>query len=333
MKRPVFRHPSQKKKRDRTAPWGLFTGLLLAAVIVLACCCTVQYLYLTTDTVPAQGRLLRPAIERTIPEQLAEMELDLEEIFAAYQKEDPQRLADAYHACVQRDPDMPAYVRSYPELYAVPPTESIYTRGTVYLTFDDGPSNHTAEVLDVLARHGIHATFFVVPRADGSDAELLRRIIREGHTIGVHSATHKYQEIYSSVESYLEDFNAAYERIYQATGQKPAIFRFPGGSLNSYNRMLYQEIITEMLRRGFTYYDWNVEGGEETHTTPASAIQQAAISGALKQDRPILLLHDGPEHSETVNALEGILTALEARGYQFAPLDPSVQPVTFTYPE
>lgn len=320
-------------KGERVSPRSLFTGVLLAAVGVLAACCVLQYWQLTERTVPAQGRLTRPAVELSVQEQLAAAGLELEDVLAAYREAEPATLSRAYSDCLQKDWQAPAYVRLYPELYVPPPEDFLFVENTVYLTFDDGPSRHTAEVLDILKAREIHATFFVVPSADGSDGEILRRIVQEGHTLGIHSATHEYQRIYSSVENFLEDFAAARNRIVRATGREPAVFRFPGGSLNAYNRAVYQEIIAEMLRRGYVYYDWNVEGGEETHSTPASVIQHTTVSGALGQTRPIILLHDGPDHPETVKALDGILDALKNRGYRFAALDPTVQPVAFAYPD
>ena len=76
----------------------------------------------------------------------------------------------------------------------------------VYLTFDDGPSIYTDEILDILDRYHVKATFFVVGK-DGSEAEAaLQRIVEDGHTLGMHSYSHKYKELYESLDSFTEDF-------------------------------------------------------------------------------------------------------------------------------
>ena len=130
--------------------------------------------------------------------------------------------------------EVPAYTELYPELYA---DDSL--RGTVdvdnavYLTFDDGPSARTDEILEILDKYGVKATFFVVGANEEGDLERMQKIVAAGHTLAIHSYSHDYKKIYASVEAYLEDFNQMFCQIYEATGVKPQIFRFPGGSVSS----------------------------------------------------------------------------------------------------
>lgn len=127
---------------------------------------------------------------------------------------------------------------------------------TMYLTFDDGPSEeNTAAVLDILQERGIQATFFVVGENVRSHPEIARRIVEEGHTIGIHCNEHDYDTVYESVEAYLADFQEAYDAVYEVTGVEVELFRFPGGSINAYNEDIYEEIIQEMTDRGFIYFD------------------------------------------------------------------------------
>ena len=132
----------------------------------------------------------------------------------------------------------------------------------VYLTFDDGPSARTDEILEILDKYGVKATFFVVGANEEGDLERMQKIVAAGHTLAIHSYSHDYKKIYASVEAYLEDFNQMFCQIYEATGVKPQIFRFPGGSVNSYNVGIHQQLIAEMTRRGFVYFDWNVANGD-----------------------------------------------------------------------
>ena len=145
------------------------------------------------------------------------------------------------------------YQELYPDLY-VERNEEMFddVPNSVYLTFDDGPSPVTKDILKVLKEKDVKATFFVVYNDSSEAAELLREIAEEGHTIGVHSTTHIYSQIYSSVEAFLSDFEMTATWIEEVTGNKPEIFRFPGGSINIYNEGIYQTIIAEMLRRAIS---------------------------------------------------------------------------------
>ena len=106
------------------------------------------------------------------------------------------------------------------------------------------------------------ATFFVVGGDTEKQRQWMRDIVEDGHTLGMHSYTHDYYKIYASVEAFLDDYYKLFTNIKEATGQTPTIFRFPGGSVNSYDYPVYREIVAEMLRRGFVFYDWNLSSGD-----------------------------------------------------------------------
>lgn len=226
------------------------------------------------------------------------------------------------------------YQNLFPDLYVENDFQFTDTEEKIcYLTFDDGPSvASTGQILDILKENNIKATFFVV-YAEGEEAEALyKRIIAEGHTIGIHSASHDYDLIYSSVEAYLTDFEKLSSHIEGITGVKPEIFRFPGGSINTYNSYIYQELIAEMLRRGYTYYDWNVSSGDASFSpTAKDKVVNNVLSGSLKQDNAIVLMHDSYGHTSTVEALPDIIQGLKNQGYSFAALDKSVTPWCFGY--
>ena len=203
----------------------------------------------------------------------------------------------------------------------------------VYLTFDDGPSTeNTEKILAILKKYDIKATFFVIYRNSDEEKELYRRIVEEGHTIGVHSASHNYEKIYESVEAYLKDFNKLSKHIEELTGVKPEIFRFPGGSVNSYNGAVYEQIISEMTRRGYTYYDWDVSSGDASYgTASASWIAKNVVNGVRKSKTNIVLMHDTNAKDTTVQALTQIIEKLKKKGYTFEKLTKDVKPVTFGY--
>lgn len=231
--------------------------------------------------------------------------------------------------------DLP-YRSLYPELYCEgPAAERETTENTVYLTFDDGPSELTPQILDILREKDVKACFFVVGHTLHTEEgrENLRRIAAEGHTIGIHSSSHNYRKIYASIDAFLEDFNSIYQKVYEITGVRAEIFRFPGGSLNAYNSTIYQELIAEMTRRGFTYYDWNVSSGDATLTNSPSAqrLADTVLSQAGKCQRAIVLMHDSKDKKNTVKALPDIIDRLRDEGYAIVPLTREVNPIIFGY--
>lgn len=226
------------------------------------------------------------------------------------------------------------YTKLYPDMYVEnKPAAFREDAGTIYLTFDDGPSARTPEVLEILKTYNIKATFFVCGGTDESSAEMMKRVVDEGHTIAIHSISHDYGKIYASVESYLDDFYETYMSVYNATGVKPEIFRFPGGSINNYNRLTYMQIIAEMTRRGFVYYDWNVSGEDAVRGATWESIYNNIINYIPSNGtgRLIVLLHDSGDKKNTVAVLPDVIEKLISDGYKFDKLDNSVQPITFGY--
>jgi peptidoglycan/xylan/chitin deacetylase (PgdA/CDA1 family) len=222
-----------------------------------------------------------------------------------------------------------SYQSLYPEMHSEMPVQFQRKPRTVYLTFDDGPSERTLEILDILNRHNIKATFFIV--SNNSDIEILKRIADEGHAIGIHSHSHNYHQIYDSVEAFLDDFNTCYNKIYETTSVKPQIFRFPGGSINAHNMGIYQDIISEMLRRGFIYYDWNISTGDTSKNATKNNIIKNVTKGFNNQESIILLCHDNHNKTNTVAALPDIIDYFQNEGYSFDKLDKTVEPLVFTY--
>jgi peptidoglycan/xylan/chitin deacetylase (PgdA/CDA1 family) len=231
------------------------------------------------------------------------------------------------------DPELaaPAYQKLYPDLYAEAPTEFMITQNAAYLTFDDGPSENTADIVTILDSFDIKATFFFSGGDTPEDKRIMKLVADNGHTVAVHSLSHNYTQVYASVESFLEDFNNTYMSVYEATGVKPQIFRFPGGSVNNYNRFVYKEIIAEMTRRGFVYYDWNVSGEDAADNASWTSIYNYVLDGARihRDDRAIILLHDSK--ARTVTVVEDVIKAMQDMGYTFLPLENNVMPVTFAY--
>ncbi len=180
----------------------------------------------------------------------------------------------------------------------------------VYLTFDDGPSAYTDDILDILDAYGVKATFFVVGKQGYT--EQYQRIVNEGHTLGMHSYSHKYQEIYSSLDAYRQDMDKLHDYLYELTGVDCKIARFPGGSSNKKtSRVNMQELIRYLGEVGIQYYDWNVSSGDAA-AVPIDAEQIAdnVLDHVDRFNTVIVLMHDAAGKKSTVEALPTIIESI-----------------------
>ena len=228
------------------------------------------------------------------------------------------------------------YADLYPDFYAPQPlTAGTKEDGVIYLTFDDGPSARTTAVLDTLKEKNVKATFFVVGNSSQAGKDLMNRIVDEGHTLAMHTYSHNYTKIYSSVEDYLADMYQIFNLIKETTGVTPSLFRFPGGSINGYNRGLYQELISEMLRRGFIPYDWNISSADaaSNQMVPVDTLINNVLSGARTTQRGIVLMHDSSAKLTTAQALPAMIDRLQEMGFELKALTPDVAPILYTYRE
>ncbi len=197
---------------------------------------------------------------------------------------------------------------------AVTFAEEKTTEKEVYLTFDDGPSTKvTNRILDVLKEKNVKATFFIVSDRVSGRKEVLRRIAAEGHTLGVHSKSHKYSEIYASDKAFLSDVDACSNVIQSVTGVKPHVYRFPGGGLS------HRKHFTPLVEaKGYRVVGWNaVCGDEEKQGASAEILTQTALKTAKGKQSVILLCHDSAHHMATAEALPRIIDGFLKDGYVF----------------
>ncbi|MFI3228506.1 MAG: polysaccharide deacetylase family protein [Clostridia bacterium] len=228
------------------------------------------------------------------------------------------------------DGNSPLHNFLYEDLRVDPVEVGEPAENVVYLTFDDGPSQITIEILDILAENNIKATFFVqgVYLNKTENMEILKRAFDEGHAIGVHTDTHIYTDVYSSVTNFLKDYYAVWDKIYQITGEKTALYRFPGGSVNPYSSSTIDDIKIELENRNFVYFDWNVSGDDSiANPTVESIIQNATKSKGYS--RCVVLMHDSGSKSKTLQALPDIIEYYKNEGYSFDKLSADVLPIQF----
>lgn len=174
----------------------------------------------------------------------------------------------------------------------------------IYLTFDDGPSRNTDKILDILKEYDVKATFFVVGKTDEESVRAYQRIVAEGHTLAMHSYSHKYSEIYASKESFEQDLRQLQEYLYQITGVWPRFYRFPGGSSNTVSKVDMQELIEYLNESGITYFDWNIASGDAiSGQLGKDTIVNNCIGGIKAKQECMILMHDASDKNSTVEAL------------------------------
>lgn len=183
----------------------------------------------------------------------------------------------------------------------------------VYLTFDDGPSSNTGKILDILAEYDVKATFFVVGKEEEKYQSLYKRIVEEGHTLGMHSYSHKYSEIYQSVESYAQDMSKLQNFLYDLTGVECKFARFPGGSSNAVSKVDMHELINYLNEQEIVYYDWNISSGDASSSyISTDAILNNCMAQLPQHRECIILMHDASGKDTTVEALPTLIEQIQA---------------------
>ncbi len=178
----------------------------------------------------------------------------------------------------------------------------------VYITFDDGPSTYTDEILDILFRYDVKATFFVVGKDDLHSQEVMRRIVEEGHSIGTHSYSHVYSEIYRSKESFSEDFERIQNYVYEITNVKSNLYRFPGGSSNNVSKVPMEELVAYLNEKEVVYHDWNIASGDGGgELLEVQELVRNSTEGIENREVSVILLHDAATKRTTVEALPMII--------------------------
>jgi len=191
----------------------------------------------------------------------------------------------------------------------------------LYLTFDDGPSpGFTLPLLDVLDRYQIKATFFVCRT---KHPELIKEIYDRGHVIGIHSVTHDYRQIYASEEAFLEDMYTMQDFIYECTGVRPMLLRFPGGSSNTisnFNPGIMSRLAKLVEEKGFRYFDWNAST-EDSSTDDVSIMLENAARYVHAWPH-IVLLHHPENEKSSLDAVETLILWGMENGCNFKVLGP-----------
>ena len=206
-----------------------------------------------------------------------------------------------------------ALLENYFKNPTVPTFASEYSKD-IYLTFEDGPIYKvTPNIMDILKEEKIQATFFIVGSQAEKRRDIVKRIFDEGHSVGVHSYSHKYDEVYSSPEKLIEDLEKCNDVICRITGEYANIYRFPGGSFN-----VKKEFTDSVKKEGYKFVDWNASFRDcELKDATSENLYSAAVSTAADKSRIVMLAHDTSDKLTTVGALKKVIRYFKSRGYNF----------------
>lgn len=196
---------------------------------------------------------------------------------------------------------------------------------TVYLTFDDGPSIYTKQILDVLDKYGVKATFFVV---NGKQNYLMKEIVNRGHQIGLHAYVHKYDVVYQSEQAYFNDLNKINEVVKTETGVETKLIRFPGGGSNAISKKYEKGLMTKLTKsvtdKGYYYFDWNCTNGDAEGAKTISDQLRYCSKFPRGAQNIIVLMHDNKKL--TAQSLPYIIEYYQACGMEFGVLTPETPP-------
>ena len=219
-----------------------------------------------------------------------------------------------FHAAESDEDIIGAFSIVYPEGYEVQANVK-----KIYLTFDDGPAKYTPEILDILTEYDVPATFFVV--GNTAYTHYINDIVESSHAIGLHSYNHNFSQIYSSAESFFEDLQKIDDIVYDMTGVRSKIMRFPGGSSARAGgaQKVMGQLKKEVREKGYQYFDWNCDSADKRGARTADeATKKIKSMTDYAGDIVILLMHD--TEKITVQYLPAVIEHFKALGYEFLPL-------------
>lgn len=206
----------------------------------------------------------------------------------------------------------------------IKPTDDTTTK-KVYLTFDDGPGSQTGKILDILKKNHVKATFFVTGKEDASSKKIYQRIVKEGHTLAMHSYSHIQDVIYDSKEAFEKDLKQINRCLYEATGVHTKFYRFPGGSSTQNTSLPIQNFIDVLKKNHYLYLDWNVISPDINN---ANATKEQVVTGVMQgvdaYDTAVVLMYDVADKPMTVKALPSIIKQIKAKNYELLPVDESM---------
>lgn len=199
----------------------------------------------------------------------------------------------------------------------------IYSSDTkrVFLTFDDGPSSNTNQILDILNEREIKATFFVLGSNVEKNPEVVKRMYDEGHFIANHGYSHVYETIYQSPQAVLDEYNKCNQVVRDAIEEQEYnshLFRFPGGFVGGKYADIKNQAKDLLLQNNIVHVDWNALNGDSETTNPTTEFEMQRIQETVGDKQSVvILMHDAQAKAVTVETLPSIIDYLQGQGYEF----------------
>jgi len=208
---------------------------------------------------------------------------------------------------------------------SIPPSKSREASKVIYLTFDDGPSKWTDDVLTILKKADVPATFFVLGEQAKRSPEIIQRIDEAGHALGNHTYNHKYDELYASFGAFWSQIKETEEVLRNITGKRTPLVRAPGGTYGHFDATYFQLL----EQGGYKVFDWNLDSGDSKRKGVSASEILKNATPANPGSTITLLMHDSAGHEETVKALPKIIGYYKSLGYEFRAITPEDTPVQF----
>ncbi len=283
---------SMKKYVDKKR----ITFIVIAIIaIIITLCMSIYYLVDTTKRVEKSKEFAKQIIEYKQKQQEEEKQKEIERQakIPKLTEQGKENLKNIYHT----------------------------DKKVAYLTFDDGPSNNTHQILDILKQNNIKATFFVLGSQVEIFPETTNRIYNEGHYIANHGYSHKYSEIYQSPEQVLNEFNQC-NQIVAKTINVPEynshLFRFPGGSVGGKYAELKKQAITLLEQNDILHIDWNSLTGDSEKVNPTEEYLMDNLQKTTEgKNSLVILMHDAQAKKITAETLPKVIEYLQQQGYSF----------------
>lgn len=203
----------------------------------------------------------------------------------------------------------------------------------VCLTFDDGPSSTTPQILRILKEEQVPATFFVIAAENNREyLPLIAQEVEEGHQIGLHTASHRYSQIYAGSQAFWLDIKQLRKAICHYVDLSAVnCIRFPGGSTNTVSRkyggaQIMDQLKEEATEKGYHYIDWNVCAEDAVGGHPSAEEILANVKGDVGEKQTcVVLMHDTAATSTTAQALPAMIRWFREQGFQFCTVQEMLQ--------
>lgn len=195
----------------------------------------------------------------------------------------------------------------------------------VFLTFDDGPTEHTLAILDILNKYNAPSTFFMLKGNIVKRPNVVKEVADSGHSIGCHGVSHKVNLFYKTATSPKDEMDSCSKSVAEVVGKGVELIRVPFGSFPHLTSTQKENL----AKSQFILWDWNVDSMDWNIQSPdqmVSIVMKQVEKLENKEKVPVILFHD---KEITVMALPKIIENLKALGYEISPLSVEVEPLQF----